>query len=288
MMARVLALTIEYRNPLMTIACVEALLSEGVSHVLIIDNSDDGAVSAATLRDRFSAEARVELLESKENVGFAAGMNMGLSWLRDTGKIGPVLLVNNDAVLGVGSLQSMLDALEKAPGVSLVYPTLLHAGRPMGLTYYHRATGLLSQRSWPGSFPFVSGCCLLLSPELVARDLFDSVFFMYGEDVELSWRLAGQKIHASAAQNAIVAHLGSAASGIGSDFYEAHMVAGHIILAWKLSTGRLSLLTFLVCRGLTLTLRAAIRGVRFRSLTPISALGNGVSIACRALRGSGT
>lgn len=279
----VAAITLEFRSPARTARCIQAMLDEGVARVLVIDNSDDGGESAAHLRQSFAGDARVGIRISTGNLGFARGVNHGLRLLRGDGWQGRVLLINNDATLVPGALVALGHALDKQPKAALAYPEIHQAGESLTLVYYQRPTGVLSPRPVWGGFPYVSGCCMLLSPQTLVADLFDETFFMYGEDVEFAYRLARSGRSVVFAADAHVDHVGAGASGLGSAFYETHMVAAHVILARRLARHRMERGLFLVGRAAFLTLRAARRSLRYRSWVPWRALSDGWMLGRRAL-----
>jgi N-acetylglucosaminyl-diphospho-decaprenol L-rhamnosyltransferase len=279
----VAAITLEFRSPERTVRCVRAMLDEGVARVIVVDNSDDDGVSAARLRETFAGDARVDIHVSAGNLGFARGVNHGLRLLRDDAWRGRVLLINNDATLVPGALAALAAALDAQPEAALAYPEIRQAGDSLTLVYYQRPTGVLSPRPIPAAFPYVSGCCMLLAPRTMATDVFDETFFMYGEDVELAYRLARGGETVVFAADAHVDHVGAGASGLGSAFYETHMVAAHVILARRLASGRIEQGIFLVGRVLFLTLRATVRSLRYRSWVPWRALSAGWGLGRRAL-----
>jgi GT2 family glycosyltransferase len=120
---------------------------------------------------------------------------------------------------------------------------------------------------------------LLIATERVRLPLFDEDFFMYGEDCELGWRLSrfpGAIVHLA---ETLVEHDGSASSGLGSPFYETHMVAAHLILGRKLATGSFDAWLLCVLRSFMLLARALVRSLRFHSRIPLSSLRGGWRIA---------
>ncbi|UPG95681.1 glycosyltransferase [Luteibacter aegosomatissinici] len=279
----VAAITLEFRSPSRTVRCVRAMLAEGVARVLVVDNSEDGGESAARLREAFVGDARVLVHVNPTNLGFARGVNGGLALLREEAWRGRVLLINNDATLVPGALASLGRTLDLEPRAALAYPEICHAGKSLTLVYYQRATGLLSPSPLAGSFPYVSGCCMLLSSQTAASDVFDETFFMYGEDVEFSYRLARHGRPVAFAAGAQVDHVGAGASGLGSVFYETHMVAAHVILARRLARRGFERGIFLSGRVVFLTLRASLRSLRYRSWVPWRALSDGWALGQRAL-----
>lgn len=275
----IVGLTLHYRDASRTFNCLRSLLDGGVAHVLVWDNSADGEASAAELEQLMGGDRRYRIVTAYRNLGFAAGVNRGLEILAVEFPDSPVLLINNDATLQPNALQVFKEALESSPGAEILYPDIDHGGWVRGTVYYHRLTGLITDRRLPGSFPYASGCCLLVNLPKSQTTLFDEDFFMYGEDVALGARLSrrnGAMVHVP---KLLVHHEGSASSRMGSPFYEARVVAAQWIIADKLSRGRGDRILVLTLRGAWLCVRALLRSLRFRNLTPLHALCDGSRIA---------
>lgn len=275
----IVGLILHYRDASRTSSCLRSLLGEGVAHVLVWDNSEDGGESIAKLEILMQGERRYQTAETGRNLGFAAGVNRGLEILNVEFPGSCVLLINNDATLLSGALGAFRKALESSPGAAIFYPDIDHGGWVRGTVFYHRLTGLITDRPLPGSFPYASGCCLLINPIKSGARLFDEDFFMYGEDIELGARLSqytGAMVHI---QRLLVRHEGSASSHMGSLFYETRVVAAQLILASKLSKGRLDHLLMMALHGVWLGMRGLVRSLRFRSQTPLRALSEGKRIA---------
>lgn len=280
----IVGLTLHYRNAGRTSTCLRSLLAQDVAHVLAWDNSEDGGASATELERLMTGENRFRIATEGRNLGFAVGVNRGLEVLRTEFPGSAVLLINNDAVLLQGALGTFQEALELHPDAEILYPDIDHDGWVRGTVYYHRLTGVITDRHLPGSFPYASGCCLLVNLPKSGALLFDEDFFMYGEDIELGARLSqrnGAMVHLP---NLLVHHEGSASSRIGSPFYEARVVAAQWIIARKLSKGYFDRLLVMVLRGAWLGLRSLVRSLRFRSLIPLRALRAGNRIANEAGR----
>lgn len=105
-----------------------------------------------------------------DNRGFAAGSNLAAA----QGSAELICFVNPDGDLTQDCL-ARLEAAFEDPAVVAVNPNLGEMSLPLGED---------------GSPAFLSGCCMA-----VRRRVFDAVggwdeaFFMYGEDVDLSWKL---------------------------------------------------------------------------------------------------
>lgn len=268
------AITIHFRQPALTAKCIDSLLADGWAPVLVWDNSADEGRSLQALVARFAGEPRVQLVGNPVNLGFGKGMNAALAELGRRGHAGPVLLVNNDAQVLPGMRAALLAALPGDIAVpALAAPRILQDGRAQGWLYYHRWLALVTRRPLPGSFAYLSGCCLLVRRADNAAPLFDEGFFMYGEDVELSWRWRRQGGALVLLEHAWLHHAGSASTGQASAAYERFLVGSHWLLVRKLADGPLQAMLMRLLRVPSLTLRAAVRSLRYRSWVPLRSLG---------------
>lgn len=271
----IVGLTLSYRDTLHTPRCIESLLKEGADHVLVWDNSADGGLTAAALEQRFANDARVSIETSQTNLGFSAGVNRGIERISAHFERPWILLINNDAHLLPGAIQALAAALSRDPQAVLAYPDIDHAGLVLGTMYYQRHTGLLSRRTLPGSFAYASGCCQLIAIERNrSTSLFDKDFFMYGEDWQQGLTLGNYRM-AHVAQT-LAYHKGSSSSGMGSNFYESRIVNAHWLLAHKMAHTRAELGLLLGLRLITLSLRALVRTLRYRSSIPLRAFMQGI------------
>lgn len=173
---------------------------EGIEgEVFVVDNhSDDDSVEVVRREYPW-----VNLIVNLENLGFAKANNQAIH--RAQGEY--VLLLNPDTVVTQDTFRGVLAFMDEHPkagsaGVMMCYedgsrapesrravPTPWVAARKMlGFTkrYY------LSDLPWnqPCKIEVVSGAfCLLRHQALKTVGLLDEDFFMYGEDIDLSYRL---------------------------------------------------------------------------------------------------
>jgi len=274
----VIGLTLNYRDATRTSRCLASLFNNGVQKVLVWDNSEDHGTSSEELRQLWAGDLRVDIVVSPCNLGFAIGVNRGIEAILHHHSDAWVILINNDAVLRPGGLARLVEALQQNPQAVIAYPRISHPGRDIGTAYYQRFLALLSfDKPMPGSFPYPSGCVMLIAPERAEIPLFDEDFFMYGEDAMLGWRLGAQRM--AYVPEVLVDHEGSATSSLGSEFYETRVVAGHWILARKLARNPAELVLLTLGRTLSLTARAVVRSWRYRSALPMRALWQGWKLA---------
>jgi hypothetical protein len=137
--------------------------------ILLIDNG--GPSSAAA-----QGEPGLRVLPTEGNIGFGAGHNRLMRAAFDAGAA-HYLALNPDAALHPSALGALLRMSHAAGGLALVQPIQFPAEHTVPYD--------------PGTFdiPWVSGACLLIPRAANDRTGgFDEGFFMYIEDVDLSWR----------------------------------------------------------------------------------------------------
>ncbi len=266
------AITIHFRNPVLTQGCIDSLLADGWAPILVWDNSADEGDTLQVLEARYAEDARVRLVANATNLGFGKGMNAALAELGRCGYGGPVLLINNDARVSFGMRTALESQLTNDGVPTLVAPRIRQGGQEQGWLHYQPWLALVTQRSILGSFAYLSGCCLLVQRSNNALPLFDEDFFMYGEDVELSWRMRRQGGRLVMLDRVWIEHEGSASSGQASEAYERFLVTSHWLLASKLASKSISKRIMRGLRIPVLMARACLRSLRYRSFVPFNAV----------------
>lgn len=182
--------------------------------VFVVDNNSVDS-SAEMVREKFP---EVVLLENSENVGFARANNMAIR--RSKGEY--VLLLNPDTVVEDDTFEKIIGFMDSQPqagalGVKMVdgkgrFLPESKRGLPTPSVAFYKIFGL--SRLFPGSRRFgryhlgyldrdqiheveiLSGAFMLIRREALDKvGLLDEAFFMYGEDIDLSYRIikAGYK-----------------------------------------------------------------------------------------------
>ena len=178
------------------------------TEVFVVDNhSRDGSVDYLT--DRFPS---VNIISSNHNLGFARANNIAIR--QCSGDY--VLLLNPDTIVGENALDEVvafMDAHPKAGGVGVCMlkvdgtPAMeSRRGFPTPLTAFYKMSGLCARfpksrrfgHYYMGYLPWssaerievISGAFCMVRHEALDRiGLLDEDFFMYGEDIDLSYRL---------------------------------------------------------------------------------------------------
>ena len=177
---------------------------------VVVDNaSSDGSAGEVAA---FAPHAR--LVQNRQNVGFARGVNQGLAATAAS----TVLIMNPDCRLEQGAFGVLNGELQRDEGVALVGPRILNPdgsvqgsarGDPDMLTgLFGRSTAL--RRALPNlavskrnvvadagggstDVDWVSGACMLARRSALERVRgFDERYFLYWEDADLCRRLRGE------------------------------------------------------------------------------------------------
>lgn len=181
------------------IKSVENALNGIEGDIFVVDNnSSDGSVEY--IRERFP---QVHIIANKENLGFARANNQAIR-MTDAEYI---LLLNPDTVVYENTLRGCLDFMDANPEAGGVGVRMLtREGKvapesrravPTPWVAFLKMLGLtsryyMSHLPWdkPGRIEVVSGAfCMLRHKALDQIGLLDEDFFMYGEDIDLSYRL---------------------------------------------------------------------------------------------------
>lgn len=222
----VYVLTLSWNRLEETLACLESMqhLQFANKRLLLVDNgSTDGTPQEVARR-----MPDVEIIPNRQNLGFAAGCNVGLRHALRHGA-DHIFLLNNDTEVDPGALRRLADLT--APDVGIVAPKIYYASEPhriwsvggnrhpLTLEKTGDARGEIDGVRWEKALErdYVAGCAVLLSRRLLSEvGLFDERFFMYYEDSDLCFRARDAGFRIILAPQAKVWHKVAISSG-GAD-----------------------------------------------------------------------
>lgn len=202
MPARVAIILVNYNTFEDTKECVLSLLKiEEMNNcqIVVVDNCstnlDDDAIEFIRKNTVY--------LQSKENIGFSGGNNIGIRWALSN-KYDYVLLLNNDTIVKSNFLKELFDGIKNKSNV----------GAAIGKIYYYHDKNLLwyaggrtdynigmvyqigyeeqdvGQYDVQQEAQFATGCMMLIPCKVIKEIGFlEESFFLYAEDLEYSLRL---------------------------------------------------------------------------------------------------
>ena len=191
--------------------CIDSIEKAGqnITHEIIVadNNSSDGSIPY--LKARFP---QVTYIENKENLGFAKANNQAIRIAKGE----YIMLLNPDTILGESALQDCITFMDSHPSAGAAGVRMLKSdgkfalesrrGIPTPFTSMCKMTGLCTlfpksktfgkyymqylDENKASEIEIISGACMFIRRSTLEQSgLLDEDFFMYGEDIDLSFRL---------------------------------------------------------------------------------------------------
>lgn len=191
----------------------DSSVNEEVAEIIVVDNhSADGSVDYLEKRYPQMLYPMVRFVRSAHNLGFARANNIAIRQSRGE----YVLLLNPDTIVGEDALKASVDFMDAHENAGAVGVRMLGAqgrramesrrGLPTPMVSFFKMLGFCNR--WPhhrlfgkyymGYLPWDEPCqievvsgayCMLRRKALDEVGLLDEDFFMYGEDIDLSYRV---------------------------------------------------------------------------------------------------
>lgn len=224
--------------------------------IIMVDNaSTDNSVEL--VQKKFQ---KVKVVRSEKNLGFAGGNNLGAR--SAAGEY--LVLLNNDTVVDKAWLVELIKT-QKENNAGLVTSKVITENVPLK---YYEMNGSINYIGYNimrvfsdlSKIFFAGGASLILHNDR-SGNIFPEEYFLYQEDVFLSWRmrLLGKKVMMS--QGSIVNHKGSATTkkqlSLFSTFYQERNRLLNSLILFE-STTLLKIIPFLVADLLVKTLLSII------------------------------
>lgn len=242
-------IVVNYNTKTLTSKCIESVYkftppnrhsarSEGSKtrngmdfEVIVVDNaSKDG--SPEYLKKKFP---QVKFILNKTNIGFGRANNQGVNIAK--GKF--IFFLNSDASLIENSLKKLLQKAIKTENLGILAPRILNVDKTIqqSVGFFPHLPQVFYWMSFLDDFPFgqkfkpyhvdhdsfyknenvidwATGAALLVAKSaLIKAGAFDENIFMYGEDVELCYRVKKAKLKIIYTPLTEIVHIGSGSSG---------------------------------------------------------------------------
>jgi len=252
-----------------------SVISEDYEVFVVDNNSVDG--SCAMVKHKFP---KVKLIENKENVGFAKANNQAIRIA--SGKY--ILLLNPDTLVEENSFDKIVSFMDLHPdagglGVKMIngkgeFLPESKRGLPTPMVSFFKIFGLA--KLFPNSRRFgqyhlsylnkdeiskvdvLSGAFMLLRKTVLDKiGLLDEAFFMYGEDIDLSYRITQVGYNNYYYPNTTIIHYKGESTKKGSINYVIVFYKAMLIFAKKHFAGKnAGLLIFII--NIAIYFRAAL------------------------------
>jgi len=202
--------------------CLQSIFlhSQGlIIEVIVVDN----ASSDNTIQMVMDEYPQVRLIRNKTNIGFGRGNNIAIEKCR--GKY--ILLLNPDIVIKKACFKELISSIETLPEAGVVGCRLVNKDGSIQKSFYKSFPSIMSELYWglmlhriKNIMPrykgdknqaikvswLVGGCMLLRKGVLSQMNGFNIKYFMYGEDVDLCYRLKKMNLKAYYLPNITMLH----------------------------------------------------------------------------------
>lgn len=257
---KVWILLLNWKNATDTIECLGSILKSDdkmIAGIVICDNgSDDGSVEAiqdclednqcdwinvryqqkkflsSELERVRQASLPFVMIENGENLGFAAGNNIGLTFIEQFTEFDYVFVLNNDTVIEPDTVTNCIMHFEKQEtmglcGCKVVYhhtPSLVQAysgasydriiGRAVNIGGLVSTSNSISSSEVEKQLDYILGAAMMISKHcLKSIGLMEERYFLYYEEIDWATRAKQMGYTLGFANNSVVYHKEGASIG---------------------------------------------------------------------------
>ena len=183
-----------------SIKCIASLKETTYKNkrIIFVDNgSDDGSSKSVK-----SLHPDVEIIQSKNNLGYAGGNNFGFSSIKHPSKF--TIFLNNDTFVDPSFIEPLISELENNSRSMQTVPKIFYAKEKNAVWYgggkvnlalsLIRHIGIRSNKTEKYNnrieVDYATGCCFCIrSDDFTRLGMFDERYKMYCEDVDLSLKI---------------------------------------------------------------------------------------------------
>ena len=205
---------VTYQEYHRTEKCLASLLACGYENlkIYLVDNNSDKKIYEKFYK-KYKNIKNVEFVRSDKNYGFGEGCNLAIRRI----KSGYIVFLNNDTVVERNWLEPVVRYLDKNPKVGACQPKIKNLKNKKFFEYAGAAGGMMDVYGYPFSrgrifftlerdkgqyddvvdLVWCSGTAMITRKKVLDEvGNFDNIFFMYGEEADLCWRInhAGYKL----------------------------------------------------------------------------------------------
>ena len=242
---KIAIIIVNWKQYELTINCLLSLQKVEYKNleVILVDN-ESNFEKINKIKSDFN---KVEVIESKENLGFASANNLGIKYAIKN-KFEYVMLLNNDTEVNKKFLSPLLNSFQNDNSLGAVQPLIMNynnrakiwnAGGYLnnffGFPYTNKKLNNKNRQ-----IDWITGCCIVLKTKVIKKaGLIDEDFFAYYEDVDWSLRIKKLGYKLGIAESSVIFHHGTKSSnnsnfeGDLSPFVHYLNIRNHIYLVKK-------------------------------------------------------
>jgi len=199
------------------IKCVQSLLETNFQHfeLIVVDNGSTDE-SASILKANFSREQRLKIIESRINLGYPGGCNLGFA--NASGEARYVVFLNNDLIVEPDWLKELVSVMESDATIGMAGSrTVVGKGNSMkiidgafldNLGMIHMNWAQSNNNNVKEVFA-ATGACLIARTDIFKQiGGFDDTLFIQNEEVDLCWRMWVYGKRVVTVPRSVVYHIG--------------------------------------------------------------------------------
>ncbi len=261
-MTKIFIVILNWNGKKDTLACLESMekliLKNTDCQIVVVDNgSTDDSVAAFK---KFQSKIPLVVLETYQNLGFAAGNNVGIEYsLAQSADF--VMILNNDTLVDKNLVQEFLNGAKNYPKAGILSPKIYFAkgyefhkkrykSKDLGKVIWS-AGGKFDWNNVYGNnigvdevdkgqfdseheIDFATGACMFISARALKKvGTFDDRYFLYLEDGDLSIRMKKNGWNVQFIPKAVIWHKVSQSSVIGSDLNDYFITRNRLLFGMK-------------------------------------------------------
>jgi len=258
--------------------CIDSLAKHDTAFekIVLINNDDSIQLSSK----QFAIEKKkLHIINNKKNLGFAAGVNVGIRYALAQ-NAAYVFLLNNDTIIEKDFLEKLCAAFLENKNTGIVGPAIsfykngkltYDLGGNVNLLFgrtHHHEVGAIPDNCPGNIVTYISGCCMLIKREVFEKTgMFDERFFLYYEDVDFCLRAKQTGFLSAVVPSVIIYHELSKAAGKLSAFSVYYQTKSGVLFGGKYCKVKVLNRAFLFAQSCVIFLKNKQAGIgAFRGL----------------------
>lgn len=261
---------ITFNDNASTNECLESLEELNKIDFELFVNVIDNASNEKFVNKKEYKNFNLNILYSKNNLGFSGGQNLGIKYALEN-NADYIVILNNDVYVSKDLITELLNS-SKELGVGAVSPKIYFAKgyeyhkdrysqKDLGNVFWYAG----GQIDWKNIFgkhrgvdevdngqfdkreetEVATGCCMMVKSNVLEKvGLFNENFFLYYEDADLSMRIKNKGFKIIYEPKAILWHKNAAATKSGSPLQDYYITRNRLIFGFKYATLRVKLALF--------------------------------------------